>query len=507
MTYTHEEIMADKKLRVAYWEMNFWFWFTYHFWWKMKRFQKDWCKSLQSDQNTFLVWFRASRKTTLVRWYVCWCIAYKKHPSIIVQSYEDSLSSEWVREVAKMLFKKSVVEDHGNLFPVEKQSELEKKSASNFESTNWVKVSAKSMWQTIRWSNTFDIEEEMSARPTLLILDDIDVVKSVENIKIIDKNEKKIMGETIPALDPLRRKIVFLWNIINEDWIVPRLKRRFEDTTTRDIFFQPLFDEQWVNARPEVFDDKVVETIKADWKTSYNQNYLLIPSQKWSGVFIRKYFDYFLNSHFEDPASPLKKSDLRCAIFCDPAFSSSDTSDDAVVVGGAEHKINKNYYIIDWYADTSAPSKTIDALITMYNKMTMEWYKPEFISVESVTINKRQTEFIKELKAKLIEHQINCPVHLYEPRTNKLARIKDNLESIMSQQWIKSNKNMSDQSFISKFEWQALEYPNGDFDDCIDCVSQMIEVFRIKKDSSAVREKKKRRIWSVEKWAYIEIRI
>jgi hypothetical protein len=69
-------------------------------------------RSMQSPLNTFIEAFRASRKTTIARGYVCWCVAYKKEPSIIVQSYEDSLSGERVRETAKMLFQSTVVEDH-----------------------------------------------------------------------------------------------------------------------------------------------------------------------------------------------------------------------------------------------------------------------------------------------------------------------------------------------------------------------------------------------------------
>jgi hypothetical protein len=63
-------------------------------------------------------------------------------------------------------------------------------------------------------------------------------------VQIINQNEAKIQGETIPALDPLRRKIIFLGNIINEDGIVPRFKKRYEDKPNRDIFFQPLFDDK-----------------------------------------------------------------------------------------------------------------------------------------------------------------------------------------------------------------------------------------------------------------------
>ena len=124
----------------------------------------------------------------------------------------------------------------------------------------------------------------------------------------------------------------------------------------------------------------------------------------------------------------------------------------------------------------------------MYNNMTANGFKPEFISVENVTINKQQTKFISDLRAALVEAQINCPVYLYEPRTNKNARIKDNLEAIMSQQWIKFNRNIVDKKFIAGLEQQFLEYPNGDHDDKIDCLSQMVEVFRKKQ----VKEQPKR---------------
>ena len=56
----------------------------------------------------------------------------------------------------------------------------------------------------------------------MLILDDIDVTKSVSNVDIINSNQKKILGETIPALDPLKRKVIFLGNVIAQDGIVPR---------------------------------------------------------------------------------------------------------------------------------------------------------------------------------------------------------------------------------------------------------------------------------------------
>jgi len=224
--------------------------------------------------------------------------------------------------------------------------------------------------------------------------------------------------------------------------------------------------------------------LKADGKVSRQQNYLLIPSTAWSWVFVREYFDYFLLSHFEDVDSPLKKHDLRVWLFVDPAFSTSDTSDDAAVLWMWEHRASKACYLLDWYADTSAPSKTINSVIVMYSNLKEQWYTPEFISVENVTINKQQTKFINDLRAELVKFQIVIPLYLYEPRTNKNARIKDNLEPIMSMKWLKFSRNL-DKNFLFKTEQQLLEYPNGDHDDIIDCLSQWVYTFRKREEKPA----------------------
>lgn len=434
---------------------------------------------MQSNKNTMIVAMRASRKTTIARWYVIRSIIYKKDPSIIWQSYEDGLSGESVREVAKMLNKQSIVDDYWTLFPFTmKKEEFAKRSLSNFETTNGVKVESKSLWQTLRGANTYDIQAEMSNRPTLLILDDIDVTKSVNNVDIINSNEKKILGETIGALDPLRRKIIFLGNIINDDGIVPRFWETYKSSDRWNCFKQALYDEQWKNVRPEVFTDEVVAEIKSDGKTSFNQNYLLIPSSIGTGVFTRDYFDYFLLSHFEQVDSPLKKQDLRCGLFIDPAFSTSSQSDDAVIVWAGEHKASKAIYLVDGYAATSAPSRTIQAVVSMYRNMSWMWYTPTFISVEDVSINKDQLLFIEQLKQELLRQQINIPVYSYTPKNKKEVRIKDNLEGIMSQKGIKFNRNIADVQFIAKLERQLLEFPNSDHDDISDTLSQCVEVFR-----------------------------
>lgn len=474
------EPLQDPIVRVAAMENNFPLFMAFHYGREFTPFQIARMRSMQSDLSTMIVAFRASRKTTIVRAFVVRCIVYKKEPSIVWQSYEIWLSAESVREIAKMLCQRSIVADYGMLFPMStKKMDMAKSSFSNFETTNWVKVASKSLGQTLRWANTYDAEAEMSARPTLLILDDIDITKSVNNVDIINQNEQKIKTETIGALDPLRRKIIFLGNVIHTDWVVPRFRRTYGQAKWRNCYRQPLIDGKWVNCRPEVFTESVVSTLWEDGKISMQQNYLLIPTSSWSGIFTLSYFDRFLTSRFEQEDGILKKQDLTCWLFIDPAFSTAKKSDNAVVIWVWEHQTSKKKYLINWYADTSAPSRTIAAVIVMINNMTMDWFPPKFISVESVSINKQQTAFVKLLKDELIRHEIYIPVYVYESKVPKEQRIKDNCEAPMSQQGLKINRNIS-QSFLAKLETQFLEFPNSDYDDIPDTVAQMFEVFRKK---------------------------
>lgn len=475
------ERLEDKEVRISVFENNFWLFHAYHFWRPYKPFHIDWMNSLASDKNTFIEWFRASRKTTLVKQFIIWCICYKKYNYIVWMSYEDTDSVNNVTDIAKMLFKKSVVDDYWRLFPIDsKQEDFAKKTQGNFNTSNKIKVQSKSISQSTRWLNTYDQEWEQTERPDLLVMDDIDVLKSVMNGKIIEQNERKILWEVFGALDPLNNKRIVLWNTILEDWTIPRLRRLYENSNDWDVFWQPLIDDRGNNYRPEEFTEEVIAKLKEDGKIAFWQNYLLKPATSWSGIFIRDYFDYFLLSHFELVDSILKKQDLRCGIFVDPAFSTSTTSDDAVVIGWAEHKISKWYYVIDWYSAIAASSKTINAVIVMYNKMTADWFVVDFISVEEATINKEQTEFIRQLKAELLRYQINVPVYLYSSKIKKEQRIQDNLEPVMSQKGIKFNRNIVQPDFISRMESQLLQFPNGDHDDHPDCLSQMIEVFRKK---------------------------
>lgn len=213
----------------------------------------------------------------MVKVYLVWCIVYAVEPYIAIQSFDSSGSEEMVRNVAKMLVTRSLVADYGNLFPSNYgREDMSKKSMSNFDTSNGVKVVSRSLGEKLRGASSFD-EDLGSSRPTLLVLDDIDVMDSVRNVDIIDKNEQKINNETIGAMSKERARIIFLGNTILFDGIVRRFAKNKSNNAHWIVFRQPLYDDNgdivW-----DFFTPEMVEKIKADeGPEAFKQNYLLIP--------------------------------------------------------------------------------------------------------------------------------------------------------------------------------------------------------------------------------------
>ena len=107
---------------------------------------------------------------------------------------------------------------------------------------------------------------------------------------------------------------------------------------------------------------------KKDWAALYQQD----PINSASNIFSLSDLCYYNQSDFERSDGILKKQDLTCILSVDPAFSSSSKSDDAVIIGLGQHKISKNFYQLDGYAETSAPSKTFYAVLAMYDRLTAD---------------------------------------------------------------------------------------------------------------------------------------
>lgn len=449
---TKREVLEDKQVRKAYFATNFPAFFAFHFGWQLKSFHVDWLESMQSENNTFIEAFRASRKTTMARGYVVWCICYKTEPHIIVQSYERALSSERVSNIAKMLFKNSIVNDYWTLFPLEtKKSELKKKSLHNFESKNGVKISSKSLGQTLRGANEYDMEDDSTARPTLLVLDDIDVDKSVKNPTIIEDNFNKITWETISALDPLHRKVIFLWNTIQEDWVVPRFRKKYKNSESRNIFHQPLFKD-WENVRPEVFNDKVVRTLKDDWEISFNQNYLLVPYRWWQSIIQRSQ----IQTTKTVPAST-DDNKVSYVIGIDPAFSLKTNSDSVWIVVTAHR--GEDRYIVQ-VVELEGKEKDEENIKTVVANL----YNRYNVSIVNVEGNNWWEIIARQLQAKGIA-------------VNVLKSSKDKVTRLSEYQWLFTRGQVFFLPWTETLQEQLLVFPSKAKDDLVDAMVFSLDWF------------------------------
>lgn len=88
--------------------------------------------------------------------------------------------------------------------------------------SNGVRIIARSRGQKIRGI------KHGHARPSLLILDDPEDTEWVKTQGNRDKSENWLVNEVIPALDPQRRKLVLIGNLLHDDCLLARMKDRMD---------------------------------------------------------------------------------------------------------------------------------------------------------------------------------------------------------------------------------------------------------------------------------------
>lgn len=300
------ELNKNKNIRIKYFENNFYsfalFYFPMFFNCNSAEFHKEWANKFKWWLNCLLIAFRESWKSIWLMVYIIWIICYKKKRFILYYSYEQTLSAARLFDIIVQLkTNKKLIEDYWELFPswkkqIKEEMWLEKKTVSEFITTNKIKLKSMSMWTTSRWMNYSN--KEGSFRPDMLLLDDIDVTFSVVNADVIEKNFAFLEWEIIWWLDS-EAQTIFLWNVIWVDWIVPRFESK-KKWTNWYISRIPVIDDLWKLTWDRfVFTNKEVEEYKKkgmkkisiekkreDLKEEFNPNMMLIPNLKhWNPVF------------------------------------------------------------------------------------------------------------------------------------------------------------------------------------------------------------------------------
>ena len=261
----------------------------------------------------------------------------------------------------------------------------------------------------------------------------------------------------------------------------------------------PAIDEDWKELirpwkRDEWFWEKEKDIVPPrEFAALYQQD----PIWASANIFKREDLRYFVMSDFENNAAyreQYKKDDMLMGMFVDPAFSSSASSDDAAVIIAWQHKITKEVFVFDVYSDTSAPSKTYNAMFNMADISAMNWLPLDFISIEQVNLSKQQTKFKKDFMEEMATRGKYYRLIDYNPVGKKEERIK-RMEYRFTLHQVKWRKDDTNNQNRKKMEKQLLSFPESKKVDIIDCHAQVLDTFtdRGLQSEKQQQEKKKKR--------------
>ena len=422
-------------------------------------FHYDWIESMFSDKNVMIEWFRWSIKTVITIASVTFKISNNLTKFVVWQWFEDTSSTESTTNIARNLLNKRLAADYWTLFKLSwwSKEDLEKKSVSNFDTTNKVKVRAASLWQKLRWALA------KTDRPDLLIIDDIDVSDSVRNPDIIDKNYKKITGETFGAMTKeWKSQIYFLWNTINQDWIVPRFRKEKKGLKGWSVFHQPLIVNDEVVWK--FFTDKLIEKIKEDeWPIAFNQNYLLIPVDAYEDGFIKRehlrYYDYLNIDDFDE-----------IYMHADTTHTGKSTSDYFCLMVIWENKRDNNYYVLDFILNKQDPEAQARDSINMYIKYHTKTKK--FTYDEKA--NQWFWFWIKKLAKE--EYNISLPIEEMKYPNDKVTHFEPHIPHFIANRVYLPSRHKD----LQEAETQLIAFPTKwVHDDFVDWLSGVLDNYAI----------------------------
>lgn len=177
---------------------------------------------LTTRKWTELAWimFRESVKTSMLKAYVCYLIAYRKKRYINVDSYDKDNAEGFLFDVAlELQTNKRIIRDFGHLYTEDRTSLIKtKKRVSDFITSNMVRVEAHSTQEPVRGRSFGEF------RPDFLLLDDFETYATVDSKAAMEKVRSHI-GEFHGGLAP-DATIVYLGNYLTEYGIVQDIMDR-----------------------------------------------------------------------------------------------------------------------------------------------------------------------------------------------------------------------------------------------------------------------------------------
>lgn len=377
-------------------------------------------------------------------------------------SYEIESSREMLFDLAVQLqTNERLISDFGQLyFSTSNLKKSQKKTVWEFITENEVKIKAMSIWKTPR-GKKFICSKWKAHRPDFIGLDDIDVDKSVRSVEVVEKNYNWIKWELFGWLSQTA-KVVFLWNVINDDWIVPRFREDYKNNKDWIIYWIPIrlnWEVTWDRFVPTDDDAEIINKFIKDkskqvislqkkrrdqWEIWYNQNFNLIPYVSWNPIIKKSNIKYYLDL----------PSNVSVIFWIDPAFSLKTNTDSMALTITAHYKWKEGLvykYILDsmefnW--DEKDENLFVSKVENLYHR-----YKCKLINIEA---NNGWEIIWRMLKKRWLA------VKLITADKDKVTRLRE-------YQWAFERGDVYfNPEMNNDLEKQLLKFPNSAHDDLVD---------------------------------------
>ncbi len=189
-------------------------------------------EKLTSGELRDVLWiaFRESAKTTLAKFYVLWCICYRKKKYIAWDSYDGTNGESALFDIALNLqINKKILRDFGRLYRKRKKHQTKEeeeedgpkiKRIGNFITENKIKVEMFTTQESARGRITG------KERPDLFIFDDVENSITKESLALTSKIIRHI-DEVNSGLQNTG-SILYLGNWITEEGVIASVRSRLE---------------------------------------------------------------------------------------------------------------------------------------------------------------------------------------------------------------------------------------------------------------------------------------
>jgi len=306
--------------------MFFAIYFRHYILYPMAEFQKDIIRTTEDRSNPLacIVAFRGSAKSTLVTLsYSIWAVLgvqQKKFVLLICQT--QTQARQHMMNLRRELEQNALLKSDLGPFQEESGNGEWAMSSLVFRNTG-ARIMVASIDQSIRGVRHYQ------HRPDLIILDDIEDLNSTRTLEGRNKTFDWFTREIVPLGD-IGTRIIMVGNLLHEDCLMMRLRRKIETKEIRGTFqWFPLIAEDGRCLWPEKFDTpEKIEDLRRSVanELAWQQEYLLNIISDTTRVIWPEWIQYY-------DALPDKKVETRhMLVGIDLAISQSERADYTAIV-------------------------------------------------------------------------------------------------------------------------------------------------------------------------------